>query len=276
MTGPRGLHPATELILLMSGLLLVYGIPSPAVPAAVLLCAAAGALASPRTGFGRWLLTLAMLAGPMLVMVTVIQGLFYPGEDVTVLWEAGPAAVTVEGLAVALQLWMRVAAMIGVCALFAFSSDAARVFDGMIRLRLPLSIAYVCSAAMSLMPLLRRRTAEALSARAARGWDVGRVRTRLRLMPGILAGLFTSLLIQLDQRHDTLTQRGFGRSPRPAPLQEHPDGGLQRLLRRGAPLLAVLLVVASLVGLLPLPTASDLLDAAGLLDTTGLRGGTDV
>ncbi len=268
MPRPRGLHPATELILLLSGLLLVYGIPSPLVPAAVLLCAAAGAAVSARAGFGRWLLTLVVLAGPMLVMVTIIQGLFYPGEDVTVLWEAGPAAVTVEGLAVALQLWLRVAAMIGVCALFAFSSDSARVFDGMLRLRLPVSVAYVCSAAMSLIPLLRRRTAEALSARAARGWDTARLGTRLRLMPGILAGLFTSSLVQLDQRHDTLAQRGFGQSPRPAPLQEHPDGGAQRLLRWGAPVMAGALVAASLADLLPLPSASDLLAAFGF-DTGG-------
>lgn len=259
MARPRGLHPATELVLLLCGLLLVYGIPSPLVPAAVLLCATAGAAVSARVSFGRWLLALVVLAGPMLVMVTIIQGLFYPGEEVTVLWDAGPAAVTVEGLAVALQLWLRVAAMIAVCALFAFSSDSARVFDGMLRLRLPLNLAYVCSAAMSLIPLLRRRTAEALSARSARGWDTGRLGTRLRLMPGILAGLFTSSLVQLDQRHDTLTQRGFGRSPTTAPLQDHPDGGAQRLLRWGAPALAVALVAASLAGLLPLPSASDLL-----------------
>lgn len=264
MPRPNGLHPATELVLLLCGLLVVFGIPSPLVPAAVLLCAAACAVLSSSVSLGRWLLTLTVLAGPMLIMVGVIQGLFYPGQEVTVLWSAGPAAATAEGLAVALQLWLRVAAMIAVCALFAFSADAARVFDGMLRLRLPLSIAYVCSAAMSLIPLLRRRTAEALTARAARGWDTERLSVRLRLLPGVLGGLFTAALVQLDQRHDTLTQRGFGRSARPAPLQDHHDAGPQRLLRWAAPLLSVGLVTASVAGVLVLPTAGDLLSLVGI------------
>lgn len=262
-TGPA-LHPATELVLLLCGLVLIYGIPSPLVPAAVLLAAATGAAASPRVRLGRWLLTLVVLAGPMLVMVGLVQGLFYPGDDVEVLWRFGAAAVTVEGLTVALQLWLRVAAMVAVCALFAFGSDSARTFDGMVRLRLPLGVAYICSTAMSLIPLLTAQTRRALDARAARGWDTSRLRTRVRLLPGIVAGLLTSSLVQLDQRHETLTQRGFGRVSHPAPLQDHRDGVSQRLLRWGAPAAVSVLVTASLLGALPLPSASDLLG--------GLRG----
>lgn len=273
MLRPNGLHPATELVLLLCGLLVVFGIPSPLVPAAVLLCAAACAVLSSAVSLRRWLLTVAVLAGPMLIMVGLIQGLFYPGQEVTVLWSAGPAAVTAEGLAVALQLWLRVAAVIAVCALFGFSSDSARVFDAMTRLRLPLSIAYVCSAAMSLIPLLRHRTADALASRSARGWDVTRLCVRLRLLPGILGGLFTSVLVQLDQRHDTLTQRGFGRCPRPAPLQDHHDAGAQRLLRWAAAVLSTGLVAASVAGVLVLPTAGDLLGLMGIELVEG--GGSD-
>ncbi|UOR02161.1 energy-coupling factor transporter transmembrane protein EcfT [Leucobacter allii] len=256
-----GLHPATELVLLGCALVLVYGLPSPLVPALLLVGAGAGAARSPRVRFGRWLATLAVLAGPMLLVVGVVQGLFYPGADATVLWERGPVAITVEGLAVAAQLWLRVAAMIGVCALFAFGADSARTFDGMIRLRAPLGIAYVCATAMSLVPLLRDRISHALDARAARGWDTSRAVTRLRLLPGILAGLLSASLVELDQRHDALEQRGFGRAVRPAPLQEHPDGRIQTVLRWGAPLVAAALLVASAIGVLPLPTASELIGA---------------
>ncbi|WP_200330125.1 energy-coupling factor transporter transmembrane protein EcfT [Leucobacter sp. L43] len=253
------LHPATELVLLACALVLTYGIPSPIVPAALLVVSATIAACSPRVRFARWSATVAVLAVPMLIMVGIIQGLFYPGDDLEVLWRWGAAALTVEGLSVALQLWMRVAAMIAVCALFAFGSDSARTFDGMIRLRLPLGIAYVCATALSLIPLLRDQVSHALSARAARGWNTARLRTRVRLMPGIIGGLLTASLVQLDQRHDTLEQRGFGRSPRPAELQDHPDGALQRALRWGAPISTILLVAAALGGVLQAPTASELL-----------------
>ncbi|KTR83414.1 energy-coupling factor transporter transmembrane component T family protein [Leucobacter chromiiresistens] len=253
------LHPATELVLLVCALVLTYGIPSPLAPVALLVVAAGAAARSPRVRFGRWIATLAALAVPMLVMVGIVQGLFYPGDDVEVLWRWGAAAVTVEGLAVALQLWLRVAAMIAVCALFAFGSDSARTFDGMIRLRMPLGIAYVCPTALSLIPLLREQVSRALAARAARGWNTARLATRVRLMPGIIAGLLTASLVQLDQRHDTLEQRGFGRARRPAELQDHPDGAAQRALRWAAPLASALLVASALTGVLHLPTASELL-----------------
>ena len=253
------LHPATELILLVCALVLTYGVPSPLVPVALLVIAAGAAARSPRIRFRRWFATVAVLAVPMLVMVGIIQGLFYPGENLEVLWRWGAAAVTVEGLSVALQLWLRVAAMIAVCALFAFGSDSARTFDGMIRLRLPLGIAYVCATALSLIPVLREQVSRALAARAARGWNTARLRTRVRLMPGIIAGLLSASLVQLDQRHDTLEQRGFGRSTRPAELQDHHDGAAQRLLRWGAPIATALLVGASLAGVLPAPTASEIL-----------------
>ncbi|MGJ9407150.1 CbiQ family ECF transporter T component [Nesterenkonia aurantiaca] len=255
------LHPATELVLLGCALLLVYGVPSPLIPAAVLIAAAAGAAASPRVRFRSWALTLVVLAGPMLIMVGIIQGLFYPGEQADVLTEFGPAAVTVEGLALAIQLWLRVAAMVAVCALFAFGSDPSRAFDGLLTLRLPLSLAYVCAAAMSLIPLAQHRVRAALAARSARGWDTDRLSVRLRLLTGVLTGLLVTAITQLDQRHDALTQRGFGQSSHPTPAQFYPAGAGQRGLRWGAVLGSVLAVGASLAGLLPLPSATDLLGA---------------
>ena len=255
------LHPATELVLLASALLLIYGIPSPLVPAVILAAAVVAAGASPRIRFRSWASVFAVLAAPMLLMVGIIQGLFYPGDTLEVLASWGPAALTVEGLSVALQLWLRVAAMIAVCALFAFGSDSARTFDGMIALRAPLGIAYVCATALSLVPLLRAQVSRALEARSARGWDTTRLRTRVRLLPGILGGLVTASLVQLDQRHDTLEQRGFGRAKRPAAVQDHADGAVQRVVRWVAPLISIALVVLSVAGVLHLPTGSALLEA---------------
>lgn len=257
-----GWHPATLIVVLGCCLLLVFGIPSPTVPLAIGLGAMAAALISREVSFRSWLLSVAVLCLPMLLVVGIVQGLFYPGAEVRVLWELGPARLTVEGLAIAIQLWLRVAAMVALCALFALGADSARLFDGLTALRLPPSIAYVCATALGLVPLIRTRTRRVLEARACRGWDTSRWSVRLRLLPGIVTGLFTAVLIEVEQRHDVLLQRGFGTTKRPGPLQDHQDGPGQKVLRRGAPVLTMVLLVCSVAGVLPLPTASQILGGA--------------
>ncbi|MCD7100750.1 energy-coupling factor transporter transmembrane component T family protein [Pseudoclavibacter sp. 13-3] len=254
-----GLHPSTEIVLVVCTLVVVYGISSPIVPVLILVVSLVTAIWSPRVRVVRWMLTLLVITGPILLMVGIIQGLFYPGEHSARLWEWGPIAVTVDGLAVAAQLWLRLTATVAVCALFAFGTDAARAFDGMLGLRVPVGVAYICSSALSLIPLFQTQTSRAVEARAARGWRVSRLRTRVALLPGILAGLLTSSLVQLDQRHETLTQRGLGASARPTPLQDHHDSRGQRVLRWAALPAAVVLVVVSAAGWLPLPLTSELL-----------------
>ncbi|MCI2267017.1 energy-coupling factor transporter transmembrane component T family protein [Sediminivirga luteola] len=247
-------------MLLACAMLLVYGVASPLMPAAVLLLSAAAALCSPRVRLRSWLLGMLVLAGPMLLVVGVVQGLFYPGPA-EVLWSWGPARLTAEGAAVAAQLWLRVAAMVSVCLVFALSADAGRVFDALIVLRLPLGLAYVCAAAVGMVPRLRQRLGDTLAARAARGHDTGRLGVRLRLLGGIAAGLLLSSLTDLDQRHDALVQRGFGTARRPAPWRRYPYGRLQRTLRWALPALSLAVVAASIGGWLPLPAASDLIPA---------------
>lgn len=253
--------PQCQLVVLVSALLVVFGVPSPVIPGFIFVAAAVVALLSPQVRASRWLLTVLLLAGPMLVIVFLIQGLFYPGEEITVLAEFGPATVTEEGLLVASQLWLRVAAMIAVCAVFALGSDASRVFDGLIALRAPLSLAYVVSSALGLIPLLRHQLTAAMTARAARGWDTSRLRVQLRLLPRVVAGLLTATLAQLDQRHDALAQRGFGVTPRPAPARTYRDDVATRLVLVITPVAAIGLVLLSMLGMVSLPSAREILEA---------------
>ena len=253
------LHPATELVLLATALLVVFGVPSPLVPVAVILLTLVSVLLSRRTRLTHWLLTQLVLNGPTLLAILIVQAFYAPAREGTVLFELGPAAVAVEGLAIALQLWLRITALVGVCALFAFGSDSARAFDGLIVLRAPLSVAYIVSASLTLVPLVRDRIIEALNARAARGWDTTRLRVRLRLLPGVLTTLVLTAITQLDQRHDALLQRGFGRTSRPAPARTYPDGALQRTIRWVLPVVCIGWVAASVAGWVTVPRMTDLL-----------------
>lgn len=182
-TESRRWHPATEIIVLGCALVLVFGIPSPVVPLLVLAGSTIAAVASPSVKVATWAATVAVLCVPMLIVVGLVQGLFYPGDEVRVLWRAGPVRLSIEGLAIAVQLWLRVTALVALCAVIGLGSDAARFFDGLITLRLPASIAYVCASSLSLIPLVRARVREDLEARAARGWATDRWSVRLRLLP---------------------------------------------------------------------------------------------
>lgn len=252
-------HPATEIIVLACSLLLVFGIPSPVVPIAIIGATFIAAAVSPAVRLRSWAIGVCVLCLPTLLVLSLVQGLFYPGAEVTVLWEYGPAELTVEGLAIAGQIWLRVTALVSLCAYFGLGADSARLFDGLRFLRLPSSVAYICASAIGLIPLIRTRTQQIIEARASRGWDVSSWMVRTRLLPSIVTGLFTSVLIEAEQRHDVLEQRGLGEPTQVTSLQDHHDGPGQRVLRRGGPILTCVLVVCSVAGVLLLPTADQLI-----------------
>lgn len=257
-------HPATGIVVLLCALLLVFGIPSPLVPLTIIVATIVAAIASAAMRFSGWIVTVGLLCVPTLLVVTTVQGLFYPGAEAHVLWELGPAHLTVEGLSIAVQIWLRVTALVALCAFFGLGADSARMFDGLRTLRLPVTVAYVCASAIGLIPLIGTRTSQVIEAKAARGWAVDRWSVRIRLLPAIVTGLFTSVLIEVDQRHEVLIQRGLGVDGRVVPLQDHDDGAGQKILRRGVPALTIVLIAASVAGLLPLPGAEALINVAPL------------
>ena len=258
----RRLHPATELIILACSLLLVFGIPTPIVPVIILTGTVVTAVNSPFVRLRSWAMTVGLLCLPTLVVLIVVQGLFYPGADVHVLWQAGPARLSVEGLSIAVQIWLRVSALIGLCALFGLGADSARLFDGLRRLRLPSAVAYMCASAIGLIPMIGARTRHIIEARRARGWATDSWRVRIRLLPGIVAGLVTAILLTVDQRHDVLESSGLDSDATATELQDHTDGTGQSLLRILTPLVTIGLIVASVTGVLPLPGAAQLIGGA--------------
>jgi energy-coupling factor transport system permease protein len=173
-----------------------------------------------------------------------------------------PAGLTVEGLSIAVQIWLRVTSLVGLCAVFGLGTDAARLFDGLRRLRLPVGAAYVGASVIGLIPLVVARTRQVIEARKARGWATDRWRVRVRLLPGIVVGLFTTLLITVEQRHDVLEQSGLGATGTVVALQDHRDGAGQALTRVCVPVLVIGLLAASVAGVLPLPSASQLIGEA--------------
>lgn len=257
----RRLHPATELIILACSLLLVFGIPTPIVPVIILTGTVVTAVNSPFVRLRSWAMTVGLLCLPTW-LCSSSQGLFYPGTDVHMLWQAGPARLSVEGLSIAVQIWLRVSALIGLCALFGLGADSARLFDGLRRLRLPSAVAYMCASAIGLIPMIGARTRHIIEARQARGWATDSWRVRIRLLPGIVAGLVTAILLTVDQRHDVLESSGLDSDATATALQDHTDGTGQSLLRILTPLVTIGLIVASVTGVLPLPGAAQLIGGA--------------
>ncbi|SDS85559.1 Cobalt transport protein [Brevibacterium siliguriense] len=258
----RRLHPATELVILACGLLLVFGIPSLIVPVIILTGTIITVTVSSMVRLRTWAMAVGLLCLPTLVVLIVVQGLFYPGTEVHVLWQAGPARLSAEGLSIAVLIWLRVSSLIGLGALFGLGADSARLFDGLRRLRLPSAVAYVCASAIGLIPLIGARTRYIIEARQARGWATDSWHVRIRLLPGIVVGLVTAILLTVDQRHEVLETSGLDSNATVVELQDHTDGTGQSLLRILTPLAALGLVVASVMGVLPLPGGAQLIGGA--------------
>jgi energy-coupling factor transport system permease protein len=232
------------------------------VPAGVIVASCCAAGLSTTVSLRSWAVGVAVVCLPTLLVLVLVQGFFYPGAEVRVLWEYGPAGLTVEGLSIAVQIWLRVTSLVGLCAVFGLGTDAARLFDGLRRLRLPVGAAYVGASVIGLIPLVVARTRQVIEARKARGWATDRWRVRVRLLPGIVVGLFTTLLITVEQRHDVLEQSGLGATGTVVALQDHRDGAGQALTRVCVPVLVIGLLAASVAGVLPLPSASQLIGEA--------------
>jgi energy-coupling factor transport system permease protein len=243
----EALHPVTLLVLLGCAALLVFGIPSPLAAAAVLVAAWVAAAV---LGCASAALRLAVpLLLPVLVVVLLVQGLTYPGGT-TVLVEAGPLAITSEGLQVAAQLALRMAATVSAVLVLVVTVPPHRLLTGLTAVGAPPRLALVAALALDAVPQLRRRAGVTAAALRVRGVDPRTVRGGLATVHLLVASLLVGTVHGLGQRSDALAGRGLDVAGAGPAVTWHavPDGRGQRWVRRLAPVATVLLVFAVAVG----------------------------
>jgi len=238
---------------------------------AVLLSAVAGTVR-------RVLLAGASIVAPFWLSLLLIHGLFFR-EGRTVLASWGPARVTAEGLALALEMGLRTAALVLVLMVFSFSVKVPELVAALAARRVVPHVGYVLASTLLLAPLVAARLDKVRQAQESRGVVVGRglgskaAAIRLQMVPLVLG-----LVHDAGIRAQALDARGFrSAGPRTSYTEVHDSVG-QAAFRFVAILLATAAVgwriVESLSGG---PLSSVSLSAVSLtamwLSTLSLSGG---
>ena len=200
---------------------------------------------------GRVLAAAAVILVPLCLSLLVLHGLFFP-EGHTVLAQWGPARVTAEGLAFALELGTRTTACVLVFLLFSFTVSVPDLLSALADRRIAPQFGFVLASTLTLLPAVagrldRIRQAQETRGMVVRGGLLSRLGTlRLQMVPLVLA-----LMDDAGSRAQALDARGFGNPGPRTSYRDVADPPAQRRFRAAALVLTAAAVVARLVASWP-------------------------
>jgi energy-coupling factor transport system permease protein len=243
------LNPVTKLVAMVSIIVIVFAIPLWWVAALVVLVVVVPAAVISGTG-GRLLSLSLKLLLPILIVLVLIQGLFFP-EGTTVLAQWGPARVTVEGLLFALGIGSRITALVLCSLLLLLTTSPASLMTSLNQNGMSPKLSYVISSTLQIVPAFQTRAESILLAQQARGLrlrgnPLRRARALLPLVSPLILGLFTDV----EERSTAMEARGFSSPAKHTSLTVVPDSAVQRVARWVLALLAVASVVLAFSGLI--------------------------
>ncbi|HSU70264.1 MAG TPA: energy-coupling factor transporter transmembrane component T [Micrococcaceae bacterium] len=184
------------------------------------------------TGLGRKVLpAAAVIMVPFGLSLLITHGLFFH-EGRTVLWEAGAARVTVEGLGFAADMGLRTAVFVVVFLAFSFSVQPADLMALLAKYRVPPQLGFVLCSTLTIAPAVAERGRRISQAQQARGLVTGAgLRGRLRAVQQQAVPLVLALLHEAGSRADSLQARGFGGRGARTSYRIVPDSPGQRIFR---------------------------------------------
>lgn len=136
----------------------------------------------------------------LILVLTMVFNLFF--TQGTILWQAGIFKITYEGLSMAVQLGIRLVALILGASIMTLTTTPNKLTDGMESLFRPLKVVHVpvheiammMSIALRFIPILMEETDKIKKAQMARGADFesGNLITKAKAMVPLLVPLFVS------------------------------------------------------------------------------------
>lgn len=240
------LNPVTKLVLALTATTTAFAIPVWWAPLLVLLLVLAPAVVV--AGVQRLYLWLLLLfAAPLVVVVFLLQGLFFP-EGTTVLAAIGPVSITVEGLSFAALTSLRLLAMLGAFLFLLLTTHPAALMSAMVERGMSPKISYVVSATLQIAPAFRARANNVLRAQQARGLNTTGLRRRLGTLLPLVGPLLLGSLADLESRAVAMEARAFGSTARRTALLVLSDSPAQQVARLLMGAVAVTAVVVNVLG----------------------------
>ncbi len=168
---------------------------------------------------------------PLAISALVVNVFFFPGGQ-DVLLRLGPITATREGLAFAIEILARIAAISGAITLFYLTTRPSELVLDLERRGVPARLAFVANASVQTVPAMAERATAIVAAQRARGLDTeGSVLKRLRGIVPIVAPVMLGSIAEVEERSMTLEARAFTRPGRRSLLWSPPDSSLERLAR---------------------------------------------
>jgi energy-coupling factor transport system permease protein len=168
---------------------------------------------------------------PIALSALLINLFFFPGGQ-TVLLQIGPITATAEGLAFAIEILARIAAISGAVTLFYLTTKPSEIVLDLERRGVPPQLAFVANASVQTVPAMAERASAIVAAQRARGLDTeGSLIKRFRGIVPIVGPVMLGSINEVEERSMTLEARAFTRPGRRSLLWSPPDAGWQRLVR---------------------------------------------
>jgi energy-coupling factor transport system permease protein len=204
-------------------------------------------------GIGRAMLPFVLATLPLVVSILVVNTFFFPGATDTLV-TIGPFEATGTGLAAALQASLRVVAFALSVAVFSLTTPTDDLLSDLERRGLGRRPVYIIGAAIGTIPRMAERASEITDSQRARGLDTqGSPGRRVRGIVPLAGPMISSSLSEIEERSMALEARAFSAPVRRTVLRVLPDSSTERIARWGMLAGTVLLVGASLTGLIRLP-----------------------
>jgi energy-coupling factor transport system permease protein len=204
-------------------------------------------------GVGRRVLPFVLATLPLVVSILLINTFLFPGAKDPI-GSVGPFTATWTGLTAALQATFRVVAFALSVAVFSLTTVTDDFLTDLEQRGLGRRGGFVIGAAVRTVPRMIERAGEIVDAQRARGLDTqgGPIRRIRGVLP--LAGpMISSALGEVEERTLALEARAFSAPGRRTQIRRLPDSGAQRFARWAAVGLVVVVVGATVAGVLSLP-----------------------
>ncbi|MGQ4833728.1 MAG: energy-coupling factor transporter transmembrane component T family protein [Candidatus Asgardarchaeia archaeon] len=156
-----------------------------------------------------------------LALVILIQGLSFPsGTEIIRVIPPNPlignvGALTVEGLAYGVAISERILIMMIIGPLVIYTTPLDRLILGLVKLKMPYSIAYIMSSALNILPSVQLEIETIIEAQTARAFtklETGGFVERMRAYIPILVPLIVGMARNSTQLSLAMAARAFGAS----------------------------------------------------------------
>jgi energy-coupling factor transport system permease protein len=239
-------HPLTKLLGLMFAVTAAFFLPPVALP----ILGAALAVLAATAGLVRATLRALRIPAVLFVSIVAVNALFFPGGH-DVLLQAGPFAITREGLGFGLVSAGRLLVAFIASDLFLFTTLADDLLETLASHGVSHRIAFVVLSAVQLVPRMQAHAMGILAAQQARGLQVdGSLGRRFRALLPLVTPILLGALVDVRERTLALEARGFGVRPERTAYRVVSDTALDRAIRYGLIVAILALIVATIAGLI--------------------------